>query len=131
MLQLTKLNQKNLLSRVFQMRFVGIILNEINLVKMTEKTRCLVVKVELTFERTWVRVLPLTLKRPCFMHHSFESKHGFKNMLETITWHSCMCCNLGRVDIEERFAKKTQLRIYIKWIESLLANLDECPTKSY
>ena len=54
-----------------------------------------------------------------FVHHSFESMHGQK-LLETLTWHWCMCCKPanGRVDIEKGLANKTQLQS-LEWNESL------------
>jgi hypothetical protein len=50
------------------------------------------------------------LWRPLFRHHSFGSKLGTK-IVETLTWHCCMCCNPtnGRVDFEEWSAYKIQL----------------------
>ena len=83
----------------------------------------------LMFERTWVRILTQS-KIALFLHHSFGSKQEYK-LLETLTWHCCMCCNpaTGRVDIEQLLAYKIQLR-GLERNESLSANWDQCPTKN-
>jgi hypothetical protein len=88
----------------------------------------LVVKVEDSWPRGPGFKPPL--QRPFFRHHSFRSKLWTK-IVETLTWHYCMCCNHanGRVDFEEWSAHKIQLH-GIEWIVSLSADWDQSPKKT-